>query len=100
MDLSPGDRTAADVAALPARKPGVHLPGADAGARAPFAPRLALLALNLALAGLVAYVANRIQLDQGIRAHDAQPAIHAVLRVGAAAAGLLALAGLGPTRPA
>jgi hypothetical protein len=47
---------------------------------------------------LIAYVANRIKLDQGIRAHDAQPAIHAVLRVGAAAVGLFAVAGFGITR--
>ena len=47
---------------------------------------------------MVAYVANRIKLDQGIRAHDARPAIWAVLRVGGAAVGLFAVAGFGITR--
>jgi hypothetical protein len=86
------------VATVPARQPGVRLPGADAGARAPIGSRVALLALNLALAGLVAYVANRIKLDQGIRAHDSRPAIWAVLRVGGAAVALFGVAGFGITR--
>jgi hypothetical protein len=48
--------------------------------------------------GLVAYLANRVKLAEGLHAHDARSAIYPAARVAVAAAGLFAVAGFGVVR--
>src|SRR5947209_2923656 len=98
MDLSSRDRTAADVAALPARESGVPLAGPPPGPHEALDSRLTRTVLGLVAFAAVGYLANRIKLAEGIHAHDSRHAIYPVARVAAAAAGLFAVAGFGAVR--
>src|SRR4051812_5996035 len=96
MDLQTRDRATEDVAPLPARQPGLRLPGDGAGTRAP-APDWLTDRRLWAVAGAAA--AALIALQQA-RSADVQgaAATRAILRTSLACVVLFGVSGYGPAR--